>query len=61
MSWRAFPALKDLLQRLLGIYDMQSAGPAPVKSLLKIILLASQTLQKHCAETLRRLLELATK
>lgn len=54
------PILKDLLERLLGIYDVQSTGSEPVKSLLILFCLLFK-LCIHCAMTLRRLQYLAAK
>lgn len=45
------PKSKDLLQRLLGIYDMQSIGHEPAKSLLILFCFAFQTLQTLCNDT----------
>lgn len=54
------PSLKDLLPRLLGICDMQSIGPEPVKSLL-ILFCSLFKLCKYCAMSHKRLLQLAAK
>lgn len=45
------PILKDLLQRLRGIYDMQSTGPEPVERPPNLVLLAFQTLQTLCNDS----------
>lgn len=55
-----FPILKDLLQRLVSICDMQSIGPEPVKSLL-ILFCSLFKLCKHCSMTLKTLPQSKTK
>lgn len=45
------PILKDLLQCLRGIYDMQSVGPEPEERPSDFVLLAFQTLQILCNDS----------